>query len=104
MPHTLSSHVINPHHRRLDPADAHHLTNAHFLYASGDEPVEAVNGFQEALSSHANPDVREKSQVETRSDMYHGWMAARARLNDEVYFRGYQEGYEKVAQFLRKNF
>lgn len=87
----------------LDPANAYPLTNAHFVYASKDEPVDAVKKYKEVLDSHTNTVVREKSQVETQGDMYHGWMAARARLNDEACFKAYQEGYDKVVQFLRNN-
>jgi len=36
--------------------------------------------------------------------MFHGWMAARSKLDDETYRKGYQEGYERVAAFLSKNF
>jgi len=87
----------------VDPANATALANAHFTYASGDEPKDAVAKFEENLRSHSNPTVRENSQVITREDLYHGWMAARAKFGEEKYLKAYQEGYEKVAEFLRKN-
>ena len=98
----VASAQIHP--SAVDPKDALALTTPHFLYASKDEPAEAVAKFEENLKSHSNPAVREGSIVETRADMFHGWMGARAKLDDEAYKRGYQEGFEKVAGFLSKNF
>lgn len=39
----------------------------------------------------------------TKPGMFHGWMGARAKLTEEKYLKGYQEGYEKVAEWLGKN-
>lgn len=94
---------VQIHPAALDPTDALTLTVPHFCYASKDEPVEAVAKFEENLKSHSSPAVRDNSVVETRKDMFHGWMAARAKLDDETYRKGYQEGYERVAAFLSKN-
>lgn len=101
-PSFIASVQIHP--AALDPTDSLALTKPHFLYASKDESAEAVAKFEENLKSHSNPIVREGSIVETRTDMFHGWMAARSKLDDETYRKGYQEGYERVAAFLSKNF
>ncbi|KAI5809802.1 hypothetical protein DFH27DRAFT_476827 [Peziza echinospora] len=82
--------------------NAQALTIPHFLYASGEEPAEAIEAFKTALASHPNDAVREKSEVEVRSDMFHGWMGARARLGEEKYLLGYKEGYVRVCKFLKK--
>ncbi|KAF8453174.1 hypothetical protein BGX38DRAFT_1179613 [Terfezia claveryi] len=100
-PSFAASAQIHP--AALDPTDALAFTAPHFCYASKDEPAEAVAKFEENFKSHSNPVVRERSIVETRTDMFHGWMAARAKLDDETYRKGYQEGFEKVAAFLSKN-
>ncbi|KAF8422458.1 hypothetical protein EV426DRAFT_605842 [Tirmania nivea] len=98
----IASAQIHP--AALDPTDALALTTPHLCYASKDEPVEAVAKFEENIKSHSNPVVRERSVVETRKDMFHGWMGARAKLDHETYRKGYQEGFEKVAAFLSRNF
>lgn len=101
-PSFIASVQIHP--AALDATNALDLTTPHFCYASKDEPAEVVARFEENLKSHSNPIVREGSIVETRADMFHGWMGARAKLEDETYRKGYQEGFEKVAAFLSKNF
>lgn len=46
-----------------------------------------------------NEEVRTKSHVETY-DAAHGWMAARADLEDEDALRAYKKGYEQVVDYL----
>ena len=34
--------------------------------------------------------------------MFHGWMGARAKLDDENNARKYEKGYKQVAEFIAK--
>lgn len=69
------------------------------LLASQGEPADEVRKIAAILKSHVNEEVRTKSHVETY-DAIHGWMAARANLDDEDALRLYKKGYEQVVDYL----
>lgn len=84
-------------HSGLDAKDGEALTIPHILLASPGEPAEVVAKYKEILSQPGKV-----GQVETYEDMFHGWMGARAKLNDENNARQYERGYKQVAEFLAK--
>lgn len=71
------------------------------VLASKDEPADAISKFAAILKSHVNEEVRTKSHVETYDDAVHGWMAARADLENEGALKLYQRGYEQVVRYLK---
>jgi hypothetical protein len=64
--------------RRMDLADAAHLAIPHIVLASKDEPADAVKGYAETITNNENGGL-----VKTYSSMWHGWMGARANLDQE---------------------
>jgi dienelactone hydrolase len=81
---------VMAHPAMLDPADAKDLRVPLALLASRDEDVEAVQLFK---GNPAGLEIR----VETFGNMVHGWMAARADLEDEECLKEYQRGYKIVS-------
>ncbi|EOO04129.1 putative dienelactone hydrolase family protein [Phaeoacremonium minimum UCRPA7] len=81
----------------LDAKDGEALTVPHILLASPGEPADVVAKYKEILSQPGKV-----GHVETYGDMFHGWMGARAKLNDETNARQYEKGYKQVAEFLAK--
>lgn len=69
------------------------------ILASRDEPADEISKAAAFLKSHVNEEVRAKSHVETY-DAIHGWMAARADLENEDSMRLYKKGYEQVVNYL----
>ncbi|CAG8092610.1 unnamed protein product [Penicillium salamii] len=73
--------------RRMDAVDALPLAIPHIVLASKDEPAEAVAGYAKTIESSS-----QGGAVETYSNMWHGWMSARADLDGEEsraeYIRG----------------
>jgi hypothetical protein len=65
------------------------------LLASNGEPVDDVKAFEAAL--------KVPNHVETWSTQIHGWMSARANLEDEDVRREYERGYKTVLGFLREH-
>jgi dienelactone hydrolase len=84
------------HPAMVDPNDAENVTIPTMLLASKDEPVEDVKKFEERL--------RVPKHVETFDDQIHGWMAARADLDDARVKEEYERGYKTVLEFFSKNF
>lgn len=73
------------------------------LLASKDEPADEISQVAAILKIHPNEEVRTKSHVETYEDAAHGWMAARADLENEASFKEYQRGYEQVVSYLNEH-
>lgn len=76
----------------VDPADAEKIKVPIMMLASQDEPADAVKQFGEAL--------KVTKQVETFGDQVHGWMSARAELNDEKVKSEYERGYKLAVDFF----
>ncbi|PNH58758.1 hypothetical protein VD0002_g8774 [Verticillium dahliae] len=83
------------HPAMVDPEDAKGVKVPFILLASKEEPDEAVGKFAEALQV--------TKHVETFKDQIHGWMAARADLEDERVKEEYARGYKTVVEFFSKN-
>lgn len=84
------------HPAMVDSADADKVTIPLIMLASKDEDAEAVRAFEEHL--------KVPKHVETFGDQVHGWMAARADLEDERVREEYVRGYTTVLDFFRKHF
>lgn len=76
----------------VDPDDAKKIKVPMMLLASKDEPAEAVKNFGEALTV--------AKQVETFNDQVHGWMSARADLDDAKVKSEYERGYKLSVDFF----
>lgn len=72
----------------MSKADAEAFTIPHICLPSKGEPVDEVKGYEEVLSREGYVGV-----VETFKDMHHGWMGARANLEDERNAREFERGY-----------
>lgn len=81
----------------LAAEDAEALTVPHILLASPGEPADVVAQCKEILTKPGKIGV-----VETYEDMFHGWMGARAKLEDEKNNSEYKRGYNQVAEFYAK--
>ncbi|KAK7426505.1 hypothetical protein QQZ08_006963 [Neonectria magnoliae] len=84
------------HPAMVDPNDATGVTTPTILLASGEEPPEDVKKFEETL---AGP-----KHVEIFPDQVHGWMAARADLENARVKAEYERGYKTVLTFFGKHF
>ncbi|KAJ5110402.1 hypothetical protein N7532_000937 [Penicillium argentinense] len=93
-PFAASSQV---HPGLLDPADAQFVSIPHMVLASKDEEADKVAAYA--------PLVAPKSGVvETYSSMWHGWMGARANLENEESRAEYVRGrYAQLADFFEKH-
>jgi dienelactone hydrolase len=89
---TVFSAAAQVHPAMIDPADAEKCTIPMCVLASKDEPVDAVKKYGEALTT--------KKHVETFDTQIHGWMAARADLEDEQVKKEYERGYNIVLTFF----
>ncbi|KAJ9137283.1 Dienelactone hydrolase family protein [Pleurostoma richardsiae] len=85
------------HPGRLEAKDAEALTVPHICLASPGEPADVVAQYKEILSRPGKT-----GHVETYGDMFHGWMGAKAKLNDEKNAKEFERGYRQVAEFLAK--
>lgn len=92
---TPFSAVIEVHPAMVDPNDAKDITIPLCMLASKDEDPEAVKGFKENLKVN--------NHVETFSDQIHGWMAARANLEDQRVADEYRRGYQISLDFFHKH-
>lgn len=96
----------------MEQADAENLTIPHIVLASKDEPADVVNHYTDILARNGIG-----GHVETYTTMWHGWMGARARLDEKEssaeYIRGYVDRmrrrdcadhirYTQVADFFEK--
>jgi dienelactone hydrolase len=80
----------------VDASDAEGLSVPTMLLASKEEPEEEVKKFESNL--------KVVKHVEVFKDQIHGWMAARADLNDSRVKEEYERGYKTVVEFFGKNF
>lgn len=79
----------------IDPADAAQITIPTLMLASGEESTEEVAAFQKAL--------KVENHVEIFADQVHGWMSARADLEDEKVKMEYERGYKILLSFFAKH-
>lgn len=80
----------------VDASDAEGLSVPTMLLASKEEPEEEVKKFEDNL--------KVAKHVEVFKDQIHGWMAARADLNDSRVKEEYERGYKTVVEFFGNNF
>ena len=61
--------------------------------------------FEEALGKSIDHpvEVKDRTRIVTFGDMEHGWMSARANLEDKKVREGYGRGYEIVIEWLQKH-
>ena len=64
--------------------DAEKISVPHLCLPSNGEPPEMIKAYEEILG--------ENGEVETYPTMHHGWMGARAKLDDEANAREYERG------------
>lgn len=84
--------AVQVHPAMVDPSEAPRIKVPLCLLASKDEDAEAVAKYESALPG--------AKHVETFGDQVHGWMAARADLEDDRVRAEYKRGYETVVKFL----
>ena len=75
------------HPGRLEKEDALNLTIPHLVLASPGEPAEIVKEYADIFASG-----EKIGEVETYSTMFHGWMGARADLQNEENVKEYERG------------
>ena len=90
--------VAAVHPAMVDAADAKDLTAPIMMLASKDEPADDVSKFKDNLPSS----VKDQSVVETYDNMFHGWAAARANLDDEENKKEFKRAYEQLSTFFTK--
>lgn len=78
----------------VDPADAENIKIPLMMLASGDESKEDVEKFEKNLKGDKH--------VETFGDQVHGWMAARADLDDARVKAEYERGYSALLSWFQK--
>ncbi|KAF6220729.1 hypothetical protein HO133_003162 [Letharia lupina] len=84
--------AVSAHPALVDPKDGPSVTIPYCLLPSMHEDKDKVKAFADAINV--------EKYVETFDDMPHGWMAARADLNDPTAKEGYKRGYETALNFL----
>ncbi|OJJ79026.1 dienelactone hydrolase family protein [Aspergillus glaucus CBS 516.65] len=94
---TLFTATAQVHPGRLETSDAEKLTIPHLVLASKDEPADAVKGYAGIISKNGHGGL-----VETYETMWHGWMGARADLDNEESLKEYVRGYAQAAEFFEK--
>lgn len=85
------------------PNDIAKLTIPHMCLASKDEPADEIAEVAHAIDNHLNEEIKSKSVVETYDTMHHGWMAARANLEDPENAKEFERGYKQIANFLQEH-
>lgn len=78
----------------VDPTDAEKVTIPMLMLASKDEPAEDVKKYEAAL--------KVPHQVDTIPEV-HGYMTARADLEDASNKKAYEAGYQTVLEFFAKH-
>ena len=79
----------------VDPSEAEGIKIPLCMLASKDEPKEDVEKFEKNLKG--------EKHVEIFGDQIHGWMAARADLEDERVKSEYERGYKTLLEFFAKH-
>lgn len=87
--------AVECHPAMVDPADAEKIKVPLCLLASKDESADDVKKFEANLTV--------PKYVETFDDQIHGWMAARADLEDPRVKQEYERGYKTVLEFFSKH-
>ncbi|KAI9675287.1 MAG: hypothetical protein M1817_001189 [Caeruleum heppii] len=82
------------HPAMVDPEDAKHVSIPLAVLASKDEDAEAIKQFEKNLTV--------PKHVETFGDQLHGWMAARADLQDSKVRAEYERGYKSILTFFHE--
>jgi len=82
------------HPAMVDPSEANTISIPLCMLASQDESAEDVKKFEENLKG--------KKHVETFGDQIHGWMAARADLDNARVKAEYERGYKTLLEFFAK--
>ena len=85
---------VQCHPAMVDPNDAKAVTVPFATLASKDEDPAAIDAYSKSLQV--------PSYTETFSTQIHGWMAARANLEDAEVRKEYVRGYETALGFLHK--
>ena len=75
-------------------ADARAMKIPHICLASPDEPADVLKPYNDELPIH--------SEMELYSTMFHGWMGARANLENEENAKEFNRGYKQVASFFER--
>ncbi len=83
------------HPAMVDPSEALDIKIPLCMLASKDEPAEDVKKFEANLKG--------EKLVEIFGDQIHGWMAARANLEDERVVSEYERGYKTLLEFFGKH-
>ncbi|KAL1965236.1 hypothetical protein VTN77DRAFT_5990 [Rasamsonia byssochlamydoides] len=83
------------HPAMLDPNDAKNVTVPIVVLASKDEKPDDVKAYKENLTV--------PNHVETFPTQIHGWMAARANLDDPEVRKEYERGYKTVLGFFHQH-
>lgn len=83
------------HPAMLDPSDAKNITVPIAVLASKDEDPKAVKGYEENL--------KVPNHVETFPTQIHGFMAARADLENPEVRKEYERGYQTVLSFFHEH-
>ena len=87
------------HGGRFEVADAENLSTPHINLASKDEPEDISEAYAAIFSREG---IALDGHMETFKTMFHGWMGARANLEDEENYKEYERGYSLVAKFFGK--
>ena len=86
---------VQVHPAMVDAGDAEKVTIPMCMLASKDEPADDIKKFESALKT--------TKHVETFPTQIHGWMAARADLNDPEVKKEYERGYAVAIHFFHDN-
>jgi hypothetical protein len=73
----------------MEIADADKVTITHIVLASKDEPADVVSHYAKVVPSGKG------GVVDTYDTIHHGWMGARADLEDDANAKEFQRGYVK---------
>ncbi len=92
---TKFSAAVQCHPAMVDAADAEKVQIPMCMLASKDEPAEDVKKYDAAL--------KVTKHVETYDTQIHGWMAARADLEDNAVLKEYERGYKTALTFFHDN-
>ncbi|KAG9099205.1 hypothetical protein FS749_001817 [Ceratobasidium sp. UAMH 11750] len=88
------------HPAMLDVKDAENLEVPLALFPSKDEPLEEYEKIIKAISTKS---FASKNVYKVYSDMHHGWVAARANLDDSIGKKAYEDVYG-TSDFLQERY
>jgi dienelactone hydrolase len=91
---TLFSAAAQCHPAFMDSCDASTVRIPMCVLASGDEDAADVSKYSQCL--------KKEKHIETFGDMVHGWMSARADLENERKKSEYERGYRTLLEFFGK--